>query len=205
MAQLETSRELVRSLQKRINASSRNIADAVAQAREAKGRGDRSTAVFHLKRKRMLADEQQNMYGQMLNLTKSIQAMEQSLVSSQTLACLKGTTETLTTVHTEHDVDEVADDFDDACELSREFCEQMSTPIGDQPRDDDVLDELDALGSSDVARPSVPPSAPSAPSARPEPATGITMPVAPETPLPLAPKPRDTKRQDVKSLEALMC
>ena len=83
--QLQSNREILKGLEKRLCLVSQRIKQAAEKALHEKEVGNVAACKFHLKHKRMLLSEQTNLHGQMLNITQSIQALEQSLMTCETM------------------------------------------------------------------------------------------------------------------------
>ena len=139
--------------------------------------------MFYLKHKHMIQQDQKNLQGQLLNVTKSVQTLEQALMSTETMDCLRNTADTLNSA-TQGNVldgaDEAADDFDEACDTTAELAEALSVPIGAQPCESKLEDEFDTLCDGRAAEPqpvAVAPQMPVAPThALPVPARAAAAP-----------------------------
>ena len=148
--QLDESRVLMDSLHKRMKKRCEQLQKAHREAADAKDRGQKDTAMFYLKHKRMIEQDQRNLHGQLLNVTKSVQSLEQAMMSTQTMQCLRNTADTLQHASDGHVLDgaeAAADDFDEACDTTAEFADALSAPLGDQPSEHDLEDDFDRLNA----------------------------------------------------------
>jgi len=199
--QLEESRMLADSLHKRMKKRCDQLQKAQREAADAKKSGQKETAIFYLRHKHMIEQDQKNLHGQLLNVTKSVQSLEQALMSTETMNCLRGTADTLQSASEGHvldGADDAADDFDEACDTTAEFAELLSVPIGPQKSEDDLESEFASLGgatavvSAPATRPvEMPPEMPEAPT--------HALPVVPEQSRKLPTSLRDMERMAAQS------
>lgn len=120
----------------------------VAAARKLKA-NNRPGAAMCLRQKKMLLAQHNIVQGQIINVTRSVLAMEQALATTATADCLQGSADALAAANAEHvDVDDVIEKFTEACDDTHDVAEQLAAPIGGAGAgyedDDSLLAELDA-------------------------------------------------------------
>ena len=198
--QLDESRVLMDSLHKRMKKRCEQLQKAHREAADAKDRGQKDTAMFYLKHKRMIEQDQRNLHGQLLNVTKSVQSLEQAMMSTQTMQCLRNTADTLQHASDGHVLDgaeAAADDFDEACDTTAEFADALSAPLGNQPSEHDLEDDFDSLNALPSAgSPVAVPQAAQEPSLLAE-----SMPHAPAHALPVPARPAEVTEKRPASLK----
>lgn len=194
---LEDSRALADSLHKRMKKRCEQLQKARREAADAKEQGQKATSMFYLRHSHMIEQDQKNLQGQLLNVTKSVHSLEQALMSTETMNCLRGTADTLQNANDGHvldGADDAAEDFEDACETTAEFAEALSVPIGDHKCDEDLESEFSALG---------PPASAARPTAAEPAALAPTMPEAPTHALPVVPRITKKLPASLRDMEKL--
>ena len=160
--------------------------------------GNRAGATLAMKQKKLLEAEHNRVQGQIMNVTRSVLAMEQALASSATAECLKGASDALAVANAEHgDVDVVVENFAEACDDAQDVTDQLAAPLGDVEDDDALLAEL-GMGpeAAVLPAPAAPPAAAAAPAAPAAPtADALGMPRAPTAPLSLEDEMKQLERE----------
>ena len=122
----------VQDMEMRSEVLMKRICDLEAAARRKLAAGNRRGAALSLQQKKMFEGEHNRVQGQIINVTRSVLAMEQALASTATVDCLQGTASALAVANAQHgDVDDVIEQFTEACDDTQDVAEQLAAPIGD--------------------------------------------------------------------------
>ena len=197
---LRRAQTQVQNMEMRSDVLIQRVCDLEATARRKFAAGNRTGAALSLRQKKMIEGEHNRVQGQIINVTRSVLAMEQALASTATVDCLRGTASVLAVANAQHgDVDEVIEKFTEACDDTQDVAEQLAAPIGDMGGsygDDDAL-----LAEIGPEAPVVPAPAVTVAIAAPAPRPAETPVTAAALGMPEAPTGHISLEDEMKQLE----
>jgi len=185
-------------MEKRIQHLEKKIQQQLVEAKKKHQRKDKKGAVMHMKRKKMYEAEVGKLANAMMNLDQSIMALEGAAQNVDIMNAMSAGRDEFKNMSKQIDaekVDDVMEDLTEQMDDAEQVGEALGAAMGNAALDDDdeLLDELDALGEEDelgeelgdeVAdmEPGAGLAMPGAPAAviMPDAPGGVVMPNAPE-------------------------
>ncbi|MES1922547.1 Charged multivesicular body protein 4C, partial [Bonamia ostreae] len=114
---IQTLKSALDQISKREAHLSEQVNDGQNRAREKSRRGDRQGALFELRRKKLLENEINSMFGKRFNIESQILALESASGNQQVMAAMKQSKNVLEGMMKKTDVDEFAEVIDDTNEI----------------------------------------------------------------------------------------
>jgi hypothetical protein len=147
---IQNNKNTIHLLHKKIVHSEKRMNDEIDKAKQCLKRKNKSKAMIHLKRKKMLEKQINNLHGQIMNLEQQSISLEGLTMNQQVVNTMKITSNTMKRMNKEMDVDKVdnlVSNIQDHMDDIEEVNQVLSTPIGDVGLmdDDELLAELEGL------------------------------------------------------------
>lgn len=137
-------------LDKRDKFLQKQITDLEDQIKLALQKKDKKTALYLLKKKKLLEKQQEGIMGKRLNLDTQKMQLEDAAMNKQVLMGMKSFADTMKSLVKEGDidsVDQIAEEIQEANALAEEFSDALSQPLGQAMDNDELNAELDAMES----------------------------------------------------------
>jgi len=203
---IQSLRESIQMLDKREKHLEKQIQQTLEEAKAKAKAKDKRGALFHLKRKKLLEKQIDQIYGKKINIETQVMALESAASNKDVLNVMRQGKEALQSTIQENDidkVDEVIADINDAVALADELGDAISRPIGGQIDDDELNAELEQMESQLYESEML--EAPKVPVVRQD-ANKIvaSLPAAPSRELAQPESEKDIEENQLKELEAIM-
>jgi len=147
---IQKLRESQETLEKREQHLCKQMEQAGLDAKKKLKAKDKRGAMFHLKRKKMLEKQVEQIYGKKTNLEIQIMALENAASNRDMIDAMVSGREALKAVVGDAEIEkaqDVMEDITEALQLSDELGEALSTQIGPSMDEDELLGELGELES----------------------------------------------------------
>jgi phage shock protein A len=188
--QIQRQKRLVSDLERRYDHNERVSSACRASAAEALREGDRTVAMFHLRRKRMHESGQDGLQREIMNVHALILKLEQSLLITRAAEGMRGTASALSGAAMDPDVAlDIMENLQEQCEAQAEVSDALgATDATGEAAEAAALAELERMCMDTVA---AAPAAPMQASAGTgdDPPDEFALPEAPTHPLPVAAAP----------------
>lgn len=149
---IQKLKKQIEILEKREQLQQTKVDALVKDAKAKMAKKDIDGVKFALKKKKMLEAEIKSIQGQQMNLQTTMLSLEKAQINIQTYQVQSNAKETFDGINKVMNVDSVQDVFDelqDLMEDQKEVDNVLSGPLGDQPDDEELEDELAGLMEDD--------------------------------------------------------
>ena len=149
---IHNTKNTIQMLQKKVSHNEKKLQLEVNNAKLCISNKNKSKALIHLRRKKLLEKQINNLYGQIMNLEQQCISLEGLKMNQQVVNTMKTTSNTMKELNKSMDVDKVDNimsDIQDNIDDIEEVNQMLSNPIGDATTfdDDELLAELDEMES----------------------------------------------------------
>lgn len=151
---IQALREAINVLDKREKHLEKQIEQTLDEAKKKAKAKDKRGALFHLKRKKMLEKQIDQIYGKKTNIEMQVMALESAAGNKEVLAAMRLGKDALKGAIQESDIDRVDDvmaEIGDSLALADELGDAMSRPIGNNVDEDELNQELEQMESELLA------------------------------------------------------
>jgi len=147
---IQKLREVLTTLDKREQHLQNQMKQALAEAKAKSKAKDKRGAMYHLKRKKMIEKQVDQIYGKKMNIETQILALEGASSNKEVLGVMRQGKDALKSSIKESDienVDDVMSDITESIQLADEMGEAMSQQIGPVHDEDELEAELNEMES----------------------------------------------------------